>query len=432
METTLETIPVDVMGCITTFLDARSILQIRLVSRQLVDKVPRYVLSQIFSEKTIQLNREDLEKFIYITSQGRAGCLLQRCTLIGLDFCGIDYETDPEYPVLIRLLTEAFVNIKEHSPSSSLLSLNLGVRNLYRVGKRLDYYPIPESTPKHSGNTAKWVLHAARTALQGSHLSVDHHLELFTSIEDEPISRLHYATILSAGDCTASTAMFSSLKKLSFCVSSKYEYNWAAGNATIRGEDVTIQKEHATMLLKRLPLLLASMPKLEDLDVHWYNIGSPPVEDHPPDIDPSTRLVFPRLKRCSLEGLYVSADDLLAFLKNLETTELVLTFINLVQGTWVPIFDYLLSSSSTIASYSLDDLMENGRLVHFNIPGRSKFLYRNIVLGPNTFHRRPHEVERPINYSIGPSAKRPQDYHPSLRHFYSSKRIRYGALAARD
>lgn len=143
----LEAIPVEVVDHITTFLDVRSILHIRLASRLFAEKISRHVLAHIFSRRNIRLARAPLEEFVYVTSRGRAGCLLRQCTLTGLADYHTDYGSYPKSPVLIRLLTEAFVNIKEDSANSSLVSLSLGVEKLVR--------PFNERPLKRAQNKVK-------------------------------------------------------------------------------------------------------------------------------------------------------------------------------------------------------------------------------------------------------------------------------------
>jgi hypothetical protein len=233
---------------------------------------------------------------------------------------------------------------------------------------------------------------------------------------------LSYGYVLSSITHLASTTtVFSSLKKLTVRLSS-IRISFARFPATYG------QSAHGTNLLQRLLVMLSFMPHLEKLDAHWYNFGDL-YSNGTLDLDVTVPLELPRLKLkdCSLRGLFVPEEDLLRYLKAVRPTNLTLTDIRLVPGSWTSIFDYLSSSISPITSYHLDDLCESGELlVHFDgVPGQSKFAYDGVQMGPSALTRQMAEVGEPIRYQ---TTSRPPFASPERERWSASKMLEFGAL----
>ncbi|KAA6406842.1 MAG: hypothetical protein FRX48_09340 [Lasallia pustulata] len=89
------------------------------------NKASQRSLTALFKHKNVELTTRTLEEMVRVTSQGRLGCLLQHCTIIGIvrnETTAADEGTEH-----LRLLAEAFRNLKQRSPKGGLASLCLRV-----------------------------------------------------------------------------------------------------------------------------------------------------------------------------------------------------------------------------------------------------------------------------------------------------------------
>jgi hypothetical protein len=94
----------------------------------------------------------------------------------------------------------------------------------------------------------------------------------------------------------------------------------------------------------------------------------------------------------------VSESDLLQFLEAVRPATVSLTDIHLVSGTYASVFQYLTSPDSPVACYHLDDDWEGNALVHFEVPGSSKFRYTRGNPGPSSLTRQAGHVKEAIHY----------------------------------
>ncbi|KAI1639380.1 hypothetical protein F4809DRAFT_638639 [Biscogniauxia mediterranea] len=125
MKASLETLPIELVECIVTLLDLRDIASLRLTSCSIESKASQGHFAALFHRREFALNRSTLQKMVQMTSQGRPGCLLQHCTISGV--VGTDGTAGSEFDEHVRLLTEAFRNLKQLSPRGGLASLRLDV-----------------------------------------------------------------------------------------------------------------------------------------------------------------------------------------------------------------------------------------------------------------------------------------------------------------
>ncbi|KAI1737779.1 hypothetical protein F4680DRAFT_206097 [Xylaria scruposa] len=388
----LETLPIELVGYITTPLERRDVLSLRLTCRALESKIPH---AQLFARKDVELDRESLENMVYMTSQGRVGTLLQHCTIYSVAKVVSDTLNLDEH---VRLLTEAFANLKKYSPRTRLASVSL------RVFKD----DTTEPTWKHIAPVAPQVFHVAIEALRASELSVDEHLDLFGG---DLRCSLPAAVFLSINQRFASVPIFRALKKLTVRLASSSFRN-----------DGSSQSALGTLLLQGLLDMSGIMPELEDLDIHWYNTATG--SEDALSVNLSGQSHFSRLKICSLRGLYVPVGNLLEFLKAVRPVALTMTDVSLAPGSWTSIFEYVTSSDSPLTYYHLDDLRESRRLVHFDVPGESKFPYLGVTMGPSTLTRQANEVKEAIQYGI--TWKRPLG-SGSKNRWYASKLAQFGS-----
>ncbi|KAI1108460.1 hypothetical protein F5Y14DRAFT_436190 [Nemania sp. NC0429] len=408
----VEALPIELVDQIADLIYREDVLSLRLTSRTLASKLSPRQLTPLFACKQIELTPESLKKLVYVTDQGRVGCLLKHFTICGV--LDSDAIGRPDVDERVRLLTEAFANLKQYSPRASLASLQL-------VAPTLEdslYVPLEKRQ-----EATQRTYNIAMTALCESQLSVDRHLSLFF---DDPCGGLIYKALISLSQQSVSTTTFSSLEWLSMRLSSEYV---SPNQKTPRGctED---QSVHGTSLLQALPEILVIMPKLEHLDVQWYNLeghamitpGASTI--HP---NPSSHSSCVSLQTCELSGLYTYESDLLRYLKACRPTRLLMTDTWLMSGTWRSIFDYVASSASSdspVKLFYFDDLHEGLNLVHFHLePGHSKFRYHGgVTMGPSTLTRVRNKGE-PIHYM---TTDRRALGSPERLSWVQSKRMRFG------
>ncbi|KAI0903987.1 hypothetical protein F4823DRAFT_242174 [Ustulina deusta] len=434
MPATIESLPVELVVHVATYLDFQPVCSLRLASRTLAGKLSPAHLPQFFAYKNVKLDYGSLNDLVYMTCPGRAGCSLQHCTITGV------VADESGEPALTRLLTDAFANLKRNSSRASLVSLRVNAEsrpegictdNERPLGFSVQDNGVFELNCRRElriiWHTAQQTFETTMAALRECHLSVSEHFELFGAVRGCGLS--YRDALLPITQLASATTVFSLLKKLTMRLSS-IRISSVQISSTYDQSMTVRQSMHGSSLLQGLLVILASMPHLEELDIHWYNIGSldsTSLENSTVDLDVAAPLESPHLnlKACSLRGLYVAGEDLLRYLKAARPTKLTLTDIRLIPGTWTPIFEYLSSSISPITSYHLDDLRESdGLLVHFDdVPGQSKFPYRGVQMGPSTLTRQMGEVGATIRYQC--TTRRPLGSGARMR-WLESKKLEFG------
>ncbi|KAI0815446.1 hypothetical protein GGR55DRAFT_628904 [Xylaria sp. FL0064] len=395
MPATIECLPVELIAHIATYLEFQPVCSLRLASRTLAGKLSPAYLPQFFAYKNVKFDHESLNEFVYMTYPGRAGCVLRHCTITVVEESRL---------VLTRLLNDAFTNLKQNSPRAGLVSLRVNAESL------------PKGTFYHLAlemlwRTAQQTFETTMTALRKCHLPVSEHLELRGSVQGCSLS--YRDALFRITDLASATTVFGLLKKLTMSLSSMCITSVqipSAYDRSMYGTAHVRQSVHGSSVIQGLLVMLASMPHLEELHIHSYNVGSlfsSLVEEGIMNLDNMnldvTAPLDPahlNLKACSLRGLYVAEEDLLRYLKAVRPTKLILADIRLIPRTWTPIFECLSSSTLPITYYHLDDLREgDGLLVHFDdVPGQSKFPYCGVQMGPSTLTRQMDEVGATIRY----------------------------------
>jgi hypothetical protein len=415
-----EALPVELVAEIVTLLDPRDILSLRLTSRTLESKLSQQLLNRFFAKKHVELARGPLEDMAYVTSKGHLGCLLQHCTITGV--AGSNTIEETEFDEHVRLLTEAFINLKQRSPKGRLASLCLGV--VVRSQPSEDGSPEPDisSSPKHVWATALRTFNITMAALQESQLPIDEHLDIFGGASG---CSLAYDAFLPLTRRFASMSVFSSLKKLTVSLSSPFLDDKEETLDTSISQHSN-QSVHGTLLLQGFLGMSEIMPKLEDADIHWYNLrhyASTRTVDPTIHVSGSSHVNFSCLKACTLSGVYLSEHDLLEFVKAVHPVALTMTATRLVSGTYTSLFEYLALPDTPVTHLYLDDILEGGLLVHFDAPGASKFPYLGITMGPSTLTRQKNEVNEVIRYST--TSRRPLG-SPQRMRWWKSRTLRFG------
>ncbi|KAI1155895.1 hypothetical protein F4825DRAFT_406062 [Nemania diffusa] len=389
MNSILEALPVELVCHIAAFLDLSDIRCLRLTSRTLVSVLAPRHLPHFFDSKSVELTLEDLRSMVYMTSQGRAGCLLKHCTIIGVAVS--DISLAPDFFELVRLLTEAFINLQKYSPRAGLASLHLSVAARPQLITFLDgIHDYVHPSRRDVWDAALRTFNITMEALRGSQFPLVGHLDLFSGVLE---CGLVYKAFLPLDQKLESIRIFNSLKKLTMKLSSP---------SILQTEESFGHGLRGVPLLQGILEMSVFMPELEDMDIHWYNIGGDHLTmlgDHTIRVDTSSYVNPARLKTCRLRGLFVVESDLLDYIKAFQPTALTISDTRLVSGAWTSIFDYLTSVDSLVTSYHLDDIREGYDLVHFDAPGEPKFPYRDITVGPSTLTRQKDDAKKAIRYS---------------------------------
>ena len=401
MASPLEALPVELIEHIVTLLDFRDIAALRLTSRTLDSKASQGSFTAFFKYKNIELTTRILQELVQVTSQSGLGCLLQHCTITGIarnETAAPDGDTE-----LLRLLTEAFCNLRQRSKKRELASLRL------RVAARIESQDGTLIEPdKFRSWSSIWdaalrAFNVTTTALNESQLPIVGHLDIFGSLRGCSLSCDAFSAF---ADTLAATHVYNSLKRLTVSLSAVYKATMNDDFATaFTDEEAQSESRHLRFVFEDILQMLQSMPELQCLDLHWYNIGNKAsISAAPPSArqKSGTSPISTRLKECSLRGIYTTESALLQFLQAVHPTMLTLTDVRLISGTYAPIFEHLTGPYGSVMCYHLDDLHEGNALVHFDVPGSSKFRYRGGNVGPSSLTRQTDDARQTIRYRFAP------------------------------
>ena len=397
MKPCLEALPIELIEHIVTFLEPRDIASLRLTSRTIENNASHGSFTSLFKHKSVELRKRALQKMVRVTSQGRLGCLLQHCTVTGV----LRNKTTAAYnnADYSRLLAAAFGNLKRRSQKISLASLRLCVaaRSEVTDGERTDRGD--SRSWRTVWDTALHTFEVTMDALNSSQLPVTEHLDIFGSLRG---CSLGCDAFLAFAPKFVSKHVFGSLKKLTVSLSASHEAIEEQENGAIDDESLAhSQSRRSELVLQDIIQVSCIMPELEILDLHWFDLGENVATSEVPSEfrnDSSAISASMPLKECSLRGIHVSESDLLQFLEAVRPTVLTLTDLRLVSGTYATIFRFLTDPESPVTYYHLDDIREGRNLVHFHIPGNSKFQYRGGTVGPSTLTRQNDQVKEAIRY----------------------------------
>lgn len=104
----------------------------------------------------------------------------------------------------------------------------------------------------------------------------------------------------------------------------------------------------------------------------------------------ATSCEFPSLKKLTLKGIFTTDEAILSLLRSVHLHSLQMEWIVLQPGgKFRPIFDHLKQSMPTLEYLHLDNLFEEGSILHFDVPGEKHFegAVNYNVNGPNVIVR---------------------------------------------
>ncbi|KXT15128.1 hypothetical protein AC579_7928 [Pseudocercospora musae] len=147
-----------------------------------------------------------------------------------------------------------------------------------------------------------------------------------------------------------------------------------------------------------LPRLLNLCVNLEKLDLHFYLLNTPGLQQHELHLDQifhhvAKHAAFPKLHSVRLCGFHFHMSDLFPFIQASPVRMLVLQVLYLVSGTWQPLFDCCTVGAHAMKFFFFDDLFENHKLLYFSSEGDGKPKFETMcgTQGKNTLVRRKRE-----------------------------------------
>lgn len=406
-----ENLHTELVELVVSFLELRDIASLRLTCRNIEGKASQQSFSTFFKDKNVILTSGSLQEFARITDEGRFGCLLQHCTLTGIVSTNGDAIASDIIDEHSRLLAVAFRNLKQHSPGGGLASLALGVAaHVGSEGTLIQPDDVRvRSAWRFVWDTAARTFSIAMTALEESQVSVGVCLDVFGQV---PSCSLAHDVFLARAGLLASTQVFGSLKKLTLSLSgpyrATYEPKWPASIPETSDMIRETERNYSHQALQTVAQLPLASQELAGLNVHWFDLGRHLSTSQSTGTTQVNNTIIMSntmcIKSCKLRGVFLSETELQQFLQGTRVEDLTLTDIHLRPGTYGAILSWLTDPDSSIKSYHLDDLRENSKLVHFNIPGHSKFPYLADQMGPSTLTQHEGEARESVSYRL-PSSR---------------------------
>lgn len=180
--------------------------------------------------------------------------------------------------------------------------------------------------------------------------------------------------------------------------------------------------------------LLELMPNLETLDLHLYRPRKGKTTHNERVMEEVAQEVhLPRLKRCSLNGIFPTEETMLQFLKKYpQINHLTLREVNLVSGSWTPIFEYLSCGMPALTFLRLSNLWTNGNLINLKpvwcensleIPETSWYMCEDGIM-VHTHDFDAEDLKRGLEFRPGPDGTYMGS--PQLMYWMTQRRAGYG------
>ncbi|KAI1748633.1 hypothetical protein F4782DRAFT_550505 [Xylaria castorea] len=364
MASSLETLPVELIEIVVKLLSFRDVASLRGTSRTIESKASYASFTRRFYRKNVKLETKTLEKLARLSHESYSTSRLQHCTItgiVGLEEAAPECQTNEH----TRLLTTIFRNLKKNIQTGSVISLTLRVVLRIMCGNA-HMWPATWAT-------ARRTFEITMAALNESNLSVDESLDLFSSVSS---CSLEYTAFLCLSQRPGPANIFKHLKRLKMSLSSPVadtvDTDYFLPTPTL---DELRQGEHVASTLEAISHASAIMPKLESLDLHWFNIGqtrSNSLTQIPAHRNLTSCSLPLALRECTLRGLYISGINLLQFIMSTSPIILRLKDVNLVTGTYASSFAYITYPNTPTTYCHFEDLCQGRHTVHFSISEESE------------------------------------------------------------
>jgi len=383
---------------VVNFLSLEDICSLRLTCRAIAVKSSQGRFKTLFIRKEINVNdSEQLQAFVHMTQTGNMGCLLQHLVVMDIAPDPSSIYAQQSTEVVDILLEQAFANLQRGLPRRTLQSLSLQVRDGAQFGTRdHSYLKSAAKGPDVSNwveiwHTAGRLFHTTALALRSSALLVEE-LDVFGRVIRCSLACSQITSVLDSFNLSVSLA---GLKRLSLSLSNCQTYD---------PEDASIQTyEIGTIHTKNVCRFLRLCPNLEELELQWYNLAwTPRTEASIEERHFFNRIAqfhpLASLKRCTLQGIYTTATDLINFLTHPSLSSMTMDHVRLEPGKWSLVFDKLLTHPLEFLHF---DSLSEDRLIWFHAPGKPHYpTTGRRKTGPNVITRTGSDARKPIKYEV--------------------------------
>ncbi|TQV91280.1 hypothetical protein IF1G_10161 [Cordyceps javanica] len=392
MSVSIDGLSVELVQLVILHLNARGVAALRLTNRAVNSRILQTNYIRRFKTRRLWLDAASLQAFEQLTGRADVRLLPQNLIILGIArFC---MEVADETEQHRTLLARAFANLRKRTGTGSLASIVLNVS----VPEEEGIFLLEKPFTKIDSWTYIWqVAHQTFTTVFGAlgetGLEVTRKLDLFTIPASCSLCYTDFIDIPKRFPGVLNSLR--GLKELKASLSPPTKVPPDMRRFDLEEEFNGINPRNILQDIARALVVIA--PAVESILFHWSDLNKrwQPLLDEP---DASFVARGMQLQRCSLQGFKVSEMQLLAFLEHSCPASLELEYVQMYQGSWGPILQYISSKESGVYSYKLDDLTQGHDLVHFNAPGRPKFSYRENFTWPSAIARDGDLAKEPIEH----------------------------------
>ncbi|KAK8134606.1 hypothetical protein PG984_006618 [Apiospora sp. TS-2023a] len=441
----LESCPTEIIDSIAKCLDVTDAGSLRLSSRCLRAKATQAHFRSYFHLKRVKVSSRHLEKLEEVTRRGSFGCEIRDLTLVGvvnntkrleanverrpkdaesqrhleiLQERRREYEQSRDSGSIVRLLSDAFKNIAVNTVAGKLHSLSLEVV-VYRHDADHELPPVDGGSWRLIWQSAAETFRIVFAALQESQLQVDE-LNLYNGSQLQRCSiAINEFSSVDFSDPKLSQTL-GSVRSLSISVSDRIldlareeqesgdSADEISNYSTDSDEDLELEavmlKAHDPNNFTGLADLITACSNLQSLSIHQYGLNNRCF--YRKCIFQCSIARFPTLppiEQCTLSGVYLHENDLLAFLGKCSASlrEFSMRTVTMMYGSaFRACFEYLASGQVPNLEYLyLDGLSSMGSPIYFADVGEPRFSVVDSH-GGNALERNGREdARRPIVYS---------------------------------
>lgn len=416
----------ELVDMIINHLELSDVCRLRLVARDICDKVSVGIFEQHCQHKKVNVDASQLQHAILVMQKSRFSYLLEHLTLVAIPTSlQQEHSSDPASQ-LTHLLQELLKTIILNAKRGCLPSLTLTVKGAGQLPRRTILLPgqtsLPIDDPKHLSRAITWEIAATCfdttiRAIAANKLPVES-LNIFASTLRYSLACDKITTTLSTLHVPSLAESLTTLRKLSLSLS-PHECS---------SDDQSQQcLEFGKTQTNAICHFLQLCPNLTELHLHWYKSGTADGDAGTEEKHFFERIAescrFPLLEVLILEGIHTTEAALLSFLQNVRLRRFVMDEVHLGDsGLFRPITDYLFEHMKH-AELHFDNLWE-ARLVEFDAPGKPHFPSSGRGSGPNFIIRTGQDVSleairyrQSDGYALGSS---------ECHNWRRERRLRYG------
>ncbi|KAK8078098.1 hypothetical protein PG996_004268 [Apiospora saccharicola] len=403
----LESCPTEIIDSIAKYLDVTDAGSLRLVSRCLRAKATQAHFRSNFRSKRVRVINYHLKKLEVVTQRGSLGCEIRDLTLVGvvnntkrleeiverhpkdaesqrhleiLQERRREYEQSRDSGLIVRLLSDAFKNTAAHTAARKLHSLSLEVV-VYRHDADHELPPVDGGSWRLIWQSAAETFRIVFAALQESQLQVDE-LNLYNGSQ---LRRCSMAV-------NEFSSTLGSVRSLSISVSDRIldlareeresgdSADEISNYSTDSDEDLELEaimlKAHDPNNFTGLADLISACSNLRSLSIHQYGLDSRYIYRKCIfQCGVATLARLPPIEQCTLSGVFLDENDLLAFLEKTSASLRALSMQTVTKVGGSPFrvcFDYIASGHVPNLEYlymnGLSDFVRPGHFTGVDEP----------------------------------------------------------------